>query len=220
MKLITSYTLEDCLAYLGQHREKQAWSIIGVGLHLIKARALHARPANDRGQGRKSSATVDLIGKSSATVDLIGENPGFEQWLTDYVCSPDAGFSLSRSSAYNYMRAATNLGLTAEDDDASLLALQEARALEGKRLRDLYKPVLAEGAKEPPRVAPPLDPIDYWDGFKRSLVEQFADESKNVIALYQLPRAEVDMIETQLRAALDTVRQVKADLAAGKSKSK
>jgi len=212
MKLVKDNTLPECLQGIARHRTHEAYAIIGQGLWLLKAAAIHSRPADSRGQGRKSTATI--------AVDSAEAKSGFEQWLLDNVSGPECSPKISMRTCYNYMQAAAALGLTADSDEDDLLALQEANALGARRISDLYKPVLEAGAKDPPRVAPPLDPIDYWDGFKRSLVEQFADESKNVIALYQLPRAEVDLIETQLRAALDTVRQVKADLAAGKSKSK
>ena len=210
MKLIKDYTLPDCLHGLAAHRSSEAYAIIGQGLWLLKAQALHSTPVEARGQGRKSSPTVAL-----------DSNEGFDRWLFDNVTGPETGFSLSRSSAFNYIRAAVAMGMTAEDDEDSITALREAKALEGKRMGDLYKPVptLENGTNaKKPGIAPA--PGDLWEHFQIELFDHFADESPTKRALYRMPIPQIEELETRLRTALDTVRTVKAEVAAATPKTR
>ena len=209
MNLIKDYTLPDCLLGFESHRSAEAYAIIGQGLWLMKAQALHCLPQKDRGQGRKSSPT------GCTEVGLAG----FEGWLDEHVCGPDNYFIISKSTVYNYIRAAAALGLTAADDDDSLQALREKNAMEGKRLRDLYKPVpTLENGSNGRTPSPPSKPEDYWNGFDGPILRQFAPESQSVMALYQLPEPHLDSLENTIRTALDVIKEVKAARASNQPK--
>lgn len=202
MKLAISYTLDDCLHGIANHRTQEAWAIIAQGLWLLKAYAYHVIPTAQRGQGRKSGATP---GPDSG-------NAGFEEWLSGKITGAESPLRMSRASAYNYMAAARALGLTAEDDERKLEELKAANALEGKRLTDLYK-LEAAGPKEkgPVNHTAPGTPRDAWDSMREELLKHFAEESSPRKALYQVEREYIDGLETDLRTALDVVRSVKAE---------
>lgn len=209
MKLTSSTSLNACLDGIIAHRSREAYAILGQGMYLLRAASLFSIPAEGRGQGRKSIATV--------AIDLTEENPGFLQWLLENVTGPESRMGLSQRTCYNYMRAAAAMGLSSTSTEDDLTALQEANAMAERRLSDLYKPALEEGSRNPggPPPEAPGGPEQLWLAFEVDLSEQFAPESLQVKALYQLPETKRDAIERQLRQALDVVREVNASLKSG-----
>jgi hypothetical protein len=201
---LTTTTLDVCLQGIITHRNSEAYAILGQGMYLLQARTIYALPSEGRGQGRKSSATVAL--------DLEADNEGFDQWLLENITGPDSGLRMSRRTAFNYMRAASAMGLTGSSTEEDLLALKEANAMAEKRLTDLYKPAALPDSSKPATPAAPGDPAQLWFDFEAELSANFAPESPQVKALYLLPVAKREAIETELRTALDVVRTVNQSL--------
>lgn len=203
MKLIKDNTLDECIEGMVRHRSREAYAILGQGLWLLKAAAIHGRAVGNRGQGRKSSPTVGL--------DSLDEIPGFDQWLQDYIAGPESPLRISRATCYNYMRAATAMGLTADSDEEDLAQMEADKALGDRRLTDLYKPALPAGSP-PPSPTPPSQPEDSWRAFRGELLDQFRPESAAMKALYRMPPQEIEAIETQIRTALDVIKEVKTEV--------
>ena len=171
---------------------------VGMGLYLMKAQAIHARPIAERGQGRKSSATVAL---DSAV-------QGFDQWINENL----AGLEISRRSCYNYMNAARNCGLHADSTDEDVAQLD----LAGRKAKELYA-----GADAPaPKPLPPVTEghaaeqlwLPLWDDMHRYA----APEGPEAKALWKLPVVSADpkqpsleALEIKLRATLDLITEVK-----------
>lgn len=98
-----------------------------IGLWLLKAKHLNLAPNNaSRGGGR---------GNKKETVSNVGHglDGGFLAWLKE-TC-PD----IPRSTAYNYLNAAINAGLTIESTEADVAKLKKSKALDDTSIKDLYK---------------------------------------------------------------------------------
>jgi len=201
---LTTTTLDVCLAGLLTHRTNEAYAILGQGMYLLQARTIYAIPREARGQGRKSSATVAL--------DLDADNEGFDQWMLENITGPESGLRMSRRTAFNYMRAASAMGLTGSSTEDDLQALKDANAMARKRLTDLYKPAALPDSSGPSAPAAPGDPAQLWFDFEAELSANFAPESPQVKALYLLPAEKRAAIENELRTALDVVRTVNQSL--------
>ncbi len=206
-----TYTLNDCIQGLINHRTREAYAIIGQGLWLLNALSLHALPVGERNQGRKSVATV-------ATDFPPPENEGFIQWLRENVAGPESPLRLSQRTCYRYMAAARHMGLKAGDGEAELAALEARDALGGRRISDLYKqPALADAPAPPKTPAPPPEgPEQMWLPFTTELYTLLEPESKSRLALYKMPAADLDAMEAHLRFGLDAIREVKSTRKAGK----
>jgi hypothetical protein len=108
------------------------------------------------------------------------------------------------------MKAAQAMGLKAGDGEDELRALEEADALAGRRISDLYKSLPAPGESSGPPAPPPGGPEQMWQPFRAELSILFEPESKSRLALYEMPVPELDQLEDQLRFGLDAIREIKA----------
>ena len=117
--------LESDLPLLAQriarHTEGYKWSVLEYGLRLLKAQEIH-RISN----GWKRGEDGQFNGS-------IGPQGGFLEWL-ETKC-PD----LKRATAYNYLTAAENAGLTVESPLEAVAKLRAANALADRSIGDLYK---------------------------------------------------------------------------------
>jgi hypothetical protein len=117
------------------------YDIVAKGLLLLKANAAH------NAQGTRTDRK-----KPRATVAQSPAAPGFDQWLEDHF--PDT----SRRSAYNYMNAARNAGLTSDHTLEDVDALRESLALHEKKPTDLYR--LPDSLKPAPSLDDPAPPVN------------------------------------------------------------
>lgn len=194
--------LTECLDGIIRHRRKEAYAILGQGMWLMNACNQHALPVG-RPAKQGNSATVALFPTE--------ENAGFEQWLQENVSGPETGLQISRRTCYNYMKAAQAMGLKAGDGEEDLRALEEADAMAGKRISDLYKPALPEGGGGGgPPAPPPGGPEQMWLPFRAELSILFEPDSQSRMALHAMPLPDLEGLEDQLRFGLDAIREIKA----------
>lgn len=202
---LTTNTLDACLAGVQRHAQNTLRGILGMGLYMLKAHAVFARPADARGQGRKSSATVAL-----------DSNEGLDQWLTENITP----LGISRRSAYNYMTAA-RVWLTADSTEEDLALLH----LDGIKATDLYK----LNAPAIPQLKPPISDAEkatqLWLPLWSELDEYGMPEGQTASALWQLPLVSADpaqpsltMLETKLRTTLDLIKEVREEKSKAASK--
>jgi len=202
--LAAAPTLETCLAGIRAQSGHALRGILGMGQHLVQAQAIFTLPAGQRGQGRKSSATVALD----------SGNEGFDQWMAENVLP----LGISRRTAYNYMAAAGRMGLGPGSTDADLAALD----LVGRKATDLYK---LDGPKGTPEKAPQISAqaaacqlwLPLWD----QLADAASPTAPTATALWHLPLVSADPtqpslagMETKLRGSLDLIKEIRAARAA------
>ena len=119
-------SLEDIEAHfdplcgrIAKRTEDLLYDLVEAGLCLMKAHALH----------RVSNVGHSADGKFDGSSD----DKGFRGWLeTKYP-------SISRASAYNYIKYARGAGLDAADDFSAVDALRSSRFLAGKTAGDLAR---------------------------------------------------------------------------------
>lgn len=117
--------LSDAGTRVAERSEELAYAIVEYGYYLLKIRALYALSPAESGK-RKSLSQRE-------TGSPEGEPVGFSGWLAA------KENEVPRGTAYRYMNAAINAGLTENSNESALHKVVETRALKGKKLGDLYK---------------------------------------------------------------------------------
>jgi len=197
-KTAITITAEACADGVRRHCLTEHSHKLMQGYYLLQARAVFALPAEARGQGRKSSATVAL--------DLRSEESsiGFDQFITEEL----AGF-VSRRTAFNYMTAASRAGIDLAMSEPEAEAAATAFMQGEMTLSALYKALPNGGSDvQPSMTPPPVEPEQMWMEFGYDFAQQFAPESK---AVRMLPLLGVEKLQTlldHLKVAEQTVKEV------------
>ena len=210
-------TLDDCLAGFRQEAghfnglaKKATYRAIAIGLWALKAQEIH-RTAPGANQGREGGKFTDRATVSQSAAD------SFDAWLQ----SATEG-CLSRRTAYNYLNAALNSGLTAQSTIEDVAEMEKRDALGERKLtaHDLYAPPrLNDGAPAPsPRLqSPNVKAQQEWFSFYEQL-NFFATDEKEADLLHHIPVTTVDPakevsltdLEHKLEHTLHLVREIKA----------
>jgi hypothetical protein len=218
-KLTTIPTLADCTIGLRDEAtnlnglaKKATYRAIAIGLWAMKAQELF-RCGPSENQGRKSGKFTDSATVAQSAID------SFDAWLQ----TATEGF-ISRRTAYNYLNAAANAGLTADSTLEEVAEMEQRDALNGRSLtaHDLYSPPRlgdSESPTKPPRAPEPGEKAQQaWFPFYEQLAFYSTDE-KEADLLYHLPLTTVDPtkevslqdLEQNLEHALARVREIKAE---------
>jgi len=176
--------LSDAGSRVAKRSESLAYAVIEYGYYLLKIRALYALSPAEAGK-RKSLSQRE-------TGSPNGEPVGFSGWLA---AKED---EVPRGTAYRYMNAAVNAGLTENSNESALHKLVESRALKGKKLVDLYK--------SPRQLSAPKEN----EQLEFNLVAEVLTENQKLCK--QLIDLRDDMDEDQLRAAVERLEQTLEEL--------
>lgn len=205
MSPATTTKARECAEGALRHARKSLLGLIGMGLYFLKAQELFASP----GGRPKTRATVARV----SALDENAASEGFAQWLSESFAESPAQVSLR--TAYNYMRAAMRMGLTADSTEADLAALEASGALAGVTTKQLYAPDSKPAA--PP--APPAEqqqPEQLFFNFEAALHDFVEPESIFLRTLPALPVEKLTAYEATLQTALEAVREAKATRKGGR----
>jgi len=206
LSVIPPVTEQDCIDGVRRNAAKSIYSFVRAGVWLLKAAQLRALPAGDRGQGRKSSAATAL------DLTTVQKEAGFRAWFEEI------GFSFSLRTAYSWMAAAVNAGLSANSAEKDVTKLEKAKALDGKKLADLLALPSGESDPTPKQLSTGDADLEIWKSFDAQLSQLTADESDEQKALFKLPLPSLRSLETSTRRLLDVIAIArKAAEKAGKS---
>lgn len=192
MSLTLTITAQQCAEGALRHARRSLLGMVGMGLYFIKAQQIFRLPG-----GRPK--TFPTVGNEEEASE------GFVQWLAETFA--DAPFSVSRGSAYNYMRAASRMGLTPDSTEDDLEALEASGALAGKTARELYAPE-AKKSTEPPAPPPDIKPEQVWSEFTSTVAGYFAPQCEAMRALPRLPVPALEGLLASIEAARDNVREI------------
>lgn len=207
---MTSDTLETCAVGAQKYAGKSLLSLIGMGLYMLKAHAITAQPTARKGAALNRCATVAHFGDGDAPA-------GFDQWLQETF--QEAPVSISRRSAYNYIRAALRLGLTPDSTEADIDALEKSNALAGKSARQLYMPESSAGTeRQPEKHHPKMEQGDLLLGWEMQMDDLLTPESPAQRALPLLPLQKLEEMERKIRTALDLITEAKTSARRGTKK--
>lgn len=191
-------TAQECAQGARRYARKSLVGLIGMGLYFLKAHQLFGRSTGRPKAQAKNCATVAQLSEDAAP-------EGFDQWLSE--AFEGTGFTISRRTAYNYMRAAVRVGLTPASTDADVHAIEASGALEGKTPAALYAPEKPADGPPPPPAPPEMKPEQLFLNFEAVVADFVAPESPYLKALGELDEAKLSAYEASLRVALDAVRE-------------
>ena len=146
----------------------------------------------------KAAIEHGMTGKQNASKNghetVSHPSAGFLKWLWS------AAPGIEARSAQNYMNAARNLGLSAESSLEDVRALRDADALEGKKLKDVYKaPGNDDGGNKPGSPKPAFNDAQKAQLFVKS-VRMINKLSVDKTSLAVLPKTQLQAINRQLTA--------------------
>lgn len=190
-------TPDQCAEGIVRHAVSEHSHRVMQGFFLLKARAAYALPAADRGQGRKSLAPV--------ATDAAEQPAGFLQWMAETIVQPRI---LSERTAYNYMTAATNCGLTPDMTEAAAEAMAREKMADIASIAALYKLPSSGKLEGPPAPPPEPEPAAVWGGFTATLADYFSPQCEAMRALPRLPVPALEGLLSSVEAARDNIREI------------